>query len=48
MRLTDTEQSFGSSLNDIIWVEYDVLTIAVKGSVVTLYGEIQGSMIYTS
>lgn len=48
IRLSVTKQSYGWSISDIIYVEYDGLTDFVDGDVVTVYGDIYGSHTYTS
>jgi len=48
MRLAVTEESYGWSSGDVIYVEYQNHTVAVKDDVVTVYGQLSGSKTYES
>lgn len=48
IRLAVTKESYGWSISDIIYVEYQNHTDAVKDDVVTVYGQLTGSKTYES
>lgn len=48
IRLSVTKDSYGYSINDIIFVEYDGTTDFVENDIVTVYGKITGDYSYTS
>jgi hypothetical protein len=48
MRVAVTKESWGWSSNDIVYVGYAGLTDYVEGDVITFYGEVYGSVQYTS
>lgn len=48
IRLAVTKESYGWSISDIIWVEYQNHTDAVKDDVITVYGQLTGSKTYES
>lgn len=48
IRLAVTEESYGWSISDIVYVEYQNRTDAVKDDVVAVYGQLTGSKTYES
>ena len=48
IRMSVTQTSYGWSLSDIIYVEYDGTTDFVEDDVITVYGTVFGSHSYTS
>ncbi len=48
IRLAVTKESYGWSISDIVYVEYQNHTDAVKDDVVTVYGQLTGSKTYES
>jgi len=48
IRLAVTKESYGWSIGDIVYVEYQNHTDAVKDDVVTVYGQLTGSKTYES
>ncbi|MCK5027655.1 MAG: DUF4352 domain-containing protein [Candidatus Pacebacteria bacterium] len=48
IRLSVTKESFGWSFSDIVWVDYQNGTNALKDDIVTVYGLLTGTKIYTS
>jgi hypothetical protein len=48
MRVAVTKESWGWSSSDIVYVGYAGLTDYVEGDVITFYGEVYGSVQYTS
>lgn len=48
IRLSVTKESYGYSVNDIVFVEYAGYTDFVDGNIVKIYGEVYGSYTYTS
>lgn len=48
IRLAVTKESYGWSFSDVVYVEYQNYTDAVKDDVVTVYGQMTGSKTYES
>ena len=48
IRLSVVKDSYGYSMNDLVFVEYYGYTDFVDGDVVTIYGEVYGNYSYES